>query len=53
MARYIYNSKSNLQRVDPGEPQRLLDAVGQVGVVEDDVEAEGLRPERHGRADPA
>lgn len=42
-----------LQGVHPRQPQALLDAVGQVGVVEDDVEAEGLRPQGHRRADPA
>ena len=34
-----------LQRVDALQPERLLDAVRQVRVVEDDVEAERLRPQ--------
>lgn len=42
-----------LQSVYPRQPQALLDAVGQVGIVEDDVEAEGLRPQGHRRTDPA
>lgn len=44
---------SYLQGVDTRQSQALLDAVGQVGVVEDDVEAKGLGPQRDGWADPA
>ena len=40
-----------LQRVDALQPERLLDAVRQVRVVEDDVEAERLRPQGNRRTD--
>ena len=40
-----------LQRVDALQPERLLDAVRQVRVVEDDVEAERLRPQGDRRTD--
>ena len=41
-----------LQRVDPLHAQRALQAVLQVGVVEDDVEAEHLGAHRHRLARP-
>lgn len=40
-----------LQRVDALQPERLLDAVRQVRVVEDDVETERLGAESHCGAD--
>lgn len=43
----IHRAMCYLQRVDPGETEGLLDAVRQVGVVEDDVESEGLGAQRH------
>jgi len=45
--------KQVLQRVDASEAQRLVDAVGQVGIVEDDVEAERLCPQGHGASNAA
>ena len=42
------HSKSvHLQRVNSLQSEGFLDAVGQVGVVEDDVEAEGLGSQRN------
>lgn len=45
--------KQILQRVDTCETQWLVDAVGQVGVVKDDVEAKSLCPQSHGTSDSA
>lgn len=50
---FIADISSHLKCIDPGEAEWLLDAVGQVGVVEDDVEAEGLGAQGDGRADAA
>ena len=48
------HSKSvHLQRVNSLQSEGFLDAVGQVGVVEDDVEAEGLGSQRNSWSNPA
>lgn len=42
-----------LQRINSLQAEGLLDAVGQVGVVEDDVETEGFGAQSNGGTDSA
>ena len=57
MIRHLYSatlfSSVYLERVDSLKAQGLLNAVGEVGVVEDDVEPEGLGPQRNSRPNSA
>ena len=57
MIRHLFSatlfSSVYLERVDSLKAQGLLNAVGEVGVVEDDVEPEGLGPQRNSRPNSA